>query len=520
MKRNQQFLTALAVAMAAAIGIAACGGGSSGSSATSTPSPTQSPSAASGVLTAFGSIFVNGSEYATNGSTSVVDGDNDDASSSASALQVGMTVDVDATSGGAASLVRFTSAVRGEVDAVSSSANTLTVLGQAIQLTSATSFAGANAAGSVTGLGSISVGDYVTVYGYLQCTSTTTTCSSADVVATLVYDSGTGSVYRVEGYAQVSGTATDSFTINGLTVNYTSSGTSATVCMPTPCAITNGTFVAVRSATAPSGSLAGNNLTLTATSIRSATQAPVFAVGSTVSIEGPVAQLNMTADTFDVRALLINGTGLASTVATLSDGQIVVVTGTIQSDGSILATAISVKRFATFALMAPLDSANLSTTTLSVLGQVFTVNSDTRFVDWDKGVRPFNSTNFSSVLSPGDQLLVSGYSTSAGDVATRVERIPTPALPIVGAQGIVTADSGTSTSDTLTIGGVVATLGSTTTLWYQGADGSPTLAGLLGAVAVNTSVATVIGTETGTGAIAAIGAAVMPNPLKWAPVPH
>ena len=92
------------VALAAAAILAACGGGSSGNSSSGM-------AGASGVITGFGSVFVNGKEFATDTHTQVLDGDNDDAASATANLQVGMTVDVDASSG-TATMLRFTSAVR------------------------------------------------------------------------------------------------------------------------------------------------------------------------------------------------------------------------------------------------------------------------------------------------------------------------------------------------------------------------------------------------------------------------
>jgi len=132
---NRMQWTTLGVAVALSTLLAACGGGSSdASSAASTASSTTSTSStsntttsatstatnvtASGIVTAFGSVIVNGTEYAVDGSTTVVNGDLDDASSSYSALKVGMTVEVMTASSGYASLVRYTSAVSGEVDAI------------------------------------------------------------------------------------------------------------------------------------------------------------------------------------------------------------------------------------------------------------------------------------------------------------------------------------------------------------------------------------------------------------------
>jgi len=485
------------------------------------------PGSASGMLTAFGSVIVNGYEYSIDNSTSVVDGDNDDAPSTASALQVGMTMDVDSNGGTnpMANRVRFRSAVRGEVDAVASDGSSMTVLGQTVLITSATSFAGSDASGPITGdtggSGSVQVGDYVTVYGFVECTSSTTPCSATQVVATLVYASTTPTIYRVEGYAQLAGGGGNSFTINGLTVDYTTSGASATYCTPSPCSVANGSFVEVRSTTAPS-TVAGT-LTLDATRIKATTQVPVYAVGTTVSIEGLVSQLTAGsggAQTFNLRGLSVTvDATVAATVPDLADGQLVEVTGMVAADGTITASAITIVRFATFTIVAPLDSESGSADTITLLGQIFTVNSSTRFADWAQFVQPFNLSNFASVLSMGDQLVVSGYATSAGNIATRVERIPMPQTPFDAIKGIVTGDS--PSGDTMTIGGVLVTLNGSTTLAYPGAGGSPTLTGFFAAVQPGTTVAAAIGTAgTNPGTLTASAALALPSTCEWVFGPH
>src|SRR6202008_4327475 len=193
-------------------------------------------------ITGFGRVFVNGQESATRPQTQVLDGDNDDAAASTSSLAVGMTVDVDAD-GGNATMLRFTSAVRGEVDAVDSMHGTLTVLGQTVQTTSGTSFAGTvggvAGAATVTQLTDITVGNYVVVFGYIEC-STADGPGATTIVATLVNEPAAVGMYRVQG--TVNNSTSSSFTINGLTVDITWS----TVCNTLmPCSFANGDFVSV-----------------------------------------------------------------------------------------------------------------------------------------------------------------------------------------------------------------------------------------------------------------------------------
>jgi hypothetical protein len=471
---------------------------------------------ASGVITGFGSVFVNGREFATDASTQVLDGDNDDTASSTANLMVGMTVDVD-VSAGAATRLRFTSAVRGEVDAVDTTGSTLTVLGQTVQVTSGTSFAGNVSNGAmgppIMQLGDIHVGDYVVVFGFIECPGSSCTSGATTIVATLVNEPASVGKYRVQGYVSNYSSSSNSFTINGLTVDIATTGATPTVCNTMNCMFADGDFVSVRSTTAPTGAFAatGSTLTLTANDVKLRPVAPTFTVGATVTIEGPVTQLNGTS--FVVRGINVDASGIASSVAGLADNQIVEVTGTISSGGTLVATSIEVERHATFALLGSLDS--VSTMGFSVLGQSFSVTSTTRFIDRAHDARPFNSTNFSTVLAAGDEVIVAGYPSGGGNVATLVARVPTPAMPLAAVEGVVTADDA-PTDTMMTIAGVTVTLTSTTHLFYAGAAMTPTLAGFFAAITPNSSVAAALGAPgSGAGTITAADAALLRANVAW-----
>jgi hypothetical protein len=462
---------------------------------------------ASGVITGFGSVFVNGKEFKTDGNTQVLDGDNDDAASSTSSLQVGMTVDIDADSGNATTL-RFTSAVRGEVDAVDTMGSTLTVLGQTVRITSGTSFAGN--VGMPKQLSDIHAGDYVVVFGFLECTGSSCSSGATDIVATLVNRPASVGKYRAQGYVTHYSSSTNSFTINGLTVDIATSGASPTQCNTMNCMFANGDFVSVRSKTAPSGSFSASTLTLTADDVKLRPVAHTFAAGSTVTIEGPVTQLMGTS--FVVHGIMVDATGIASSVAGLADNQIVEVTGTVSSTGTLMATSITVEHHATFLLMGALDS--VSTTGFSVLGESFSVTSDTRFGDRSMDERPFNSTNFSTVLKMGDEVIVAAYPTTSGNVATRVERVPTPSSPQAAVIGVVGMDS--ASADTMTIAGITVTLNSSTQLFYPGAGSSPSLTGFFAAITPNTTVGAAFGAPGSmTSTITAADAAALPPVTHW-----
>ncbi len=512
--KRQTWIAGTLTAIAAVIILVACGGGSSSGSGSA-------GSSASGVITGFGSVIVNGREYATQAGTQVVDGDNDDAPSSTASLQVGMTVDLNASSDGmtdSLSWLRFTSQVKGEVDAIDPTGSTLTVLGQTVQVTSGTSFAGSRTMGStttpITSLANISVGDYVVVYGYLECAASGCAAGTTGIVATLVSEPAAVGAYRVQGYVGNFSASSSSFTIGGLTVDFATTGAMPTLCNPAGCAFSNGDFVSVRSTAAPTGAFSpgASTLMLMASDIKRRAQVQTFAVGSSVTLEGPVNQLGATG--FVVRGVTVDASAstLTSVLAGLANNQIVEVTGTISSSGTLVASAITVERAATLSLMGALDST--PTTTLSVLGQTFSVTASTRFVDWAHGMRPFNSTNFASILAAGDQVIVSGYPGSGGNVATRVERIPTPGTPTAAVQAIVSSD--TASSDMLTAAGITVTLNSSTLLFYAGAGASPSLTAFFAGITPNTSVVVAVGAPgSSPGTITAADAAVLRAGVRW-----
>jgi len=162
--------------------------------------------------------------------------------------------------------------------------------------------------------------------------------------------------------------------------------------------------------------------------------------------------------------------------------------------------------------MGALDS--VSSSGFSVLGESFSVTSDTRFGDLSMDERPFNSTNLSTVLKMGDEVVVAAYPSSSGNVATRVERIPTPSSPQAAVIGVVSMDS--ASADTMTIAGITVTLNSSTKLFYSGAGSSPTLSGFFAAITPNTTVGAAFGAPGSmTSTITAADAAALPTGTHW-----
>ncbi|VAW83267.1 hypothetical protein MNBD_GAMMA14-1087, partial [hydrothermal vent metagenome] len=159
---NISKLTTIAGAIAVVIGLSACGGGGSGSSTASTAS-----TASVGTITGFGSVFVNGVEFETNGATIVIDG----VPGTEADLAVGMVVAMNGSSSGTTGLalsIDVSDEMEGLVQSNSippaGNSGTLVIMGQTVTVDVNTLFE-SNVAG-ITTIDQIVAGNVVEVSGY------------------------------------------------------------------------------------------------------------------------------------------------------------------------------------------------------------------------------------------------------------------------------------------------------------------------------------------------------------------
>ena len=165
--------------------------------------------AAFGRITALGSIFVNGVEYAINKAQIDLDG----RSAGPSQLQVGQIVTVQAAlnpngTTATATSVSFTGDVVGPISELDPTRRSLTVLGQTIQLDDATLFGEGIQPG---GIGSLQKGMIIEISGFADA-SGNLLASRLDLVA--------GVPLQVRGTVQTLDTSAQTFRINDLTIDY------------------------------------------------------------------------------------------------------------------------------------------------------------------------------------------------------------------------------------------------------------------------------------------------------------
>ena len=459
----------LAIASSAlALLLSACGGGGSSAPSASSMSGASAGATSSGTVTAFGSIFVNGHEFVTAGAK-VFDDDAGTVVNGTSSLEVGMSVDLRASpqssqSHPEASEIHVHPLVRGVVDGSDETSSTLTVMGQTVQLSASTIFSdhracvtatsspcapitGQSGLTTTSGSGSsATAGSYVTVWGYLFAADAS---GAANVVATLVSAADTPTstthvAYKAEGV--VNSVGTNSITIGALTVDLSSAvchgGGASTSCAS---AFSAGQVVSAIGAKAPG--LPATSFTADAAFLRS--KIAVETPGATVEVEGKVSSVVTSPASFVLRGFTVDASALTSLPAV---GDVVVVTGTVSSDGtSIVASAVKVihaAKAATYGFEGDVTSVvaggGADTFVLTLLGQTINVDSSTRLLDLstrnDPTVNPFNVSTFQTYLAASaSQHVIARTRADAGGNLTATSVIIVPASATSAVSGHVDA---------------------------------------------------------------------------------
>ena len=225
-------LVGIAVAL-----VAGCGGVDSGG--TGAPSTAY----ASGPITGFGSVIVNGVHFDDRGATV---SDTEGNPRSRDELRLGMTTevrgsaigtDVDGNAASVASGIVFGSEILGPLSANDLAARTLTVLGQTVDIATSTVFD----TGLTGGQAALVVGDIVEVYGHFDA-------ATGRYGATRIERKTAVVAYRLRGVVSALDTTSKTFSIGATRISYL--GLSAA---NLPSTLANGAIVRVRIALAPRG---------------------------------------------------------------------------------------------------------------------------------------------------------------------------------------------------------------------------------------------------------------------------
>lgn len=379
---------------------AACGGGGGGGN-NQTAGIDRGGIIAKGAITGFGSVHVNGVRYVTTSTTSyLMDGQ----PGTEADLQPGQVVriegqlDAGGTTGTATRIV-FDDEVEGPVQSIDLANASLVVLGRTVRVGAATSFDGTFVPRSLDG---VVVGDRVEVSGFVA--------ADGAVDATRIERKTGTSTDEVKGVIANLDSTARHFALGALTVAYATAqldGFSAG--QPA-----NGDDVEV------TGTLDGQGV-LQATRIEKR-GASAGATNDDADFEGLIDRF-VSATDFSVNGQRVT----ANATTTYEDGNAgalgadvyVEVEGSFDANGVIVASQVKFRHQGDLELAARVDSIDLASSRLVVLGVSIRVDSLTRFEDQSGAdVQQFSLAN----LAVGDYVEVRAYDDGSGYLATRLER--------------------------------------------------------------------------------------------------
>ncbi|NOX20702.1 MAG: hypothetical protein GXO99_05505 [Nitrospirae bacterium] len=345
-----------------------------------------------GVVSGFGSIFVNGIEFDTSNATIIVEGK----PGTESDLSVGMKVTVSASDSMADEVI-FEPEIKGIITDIDAPANSLDVMGQTVQITTATVLSG------FTSILDLAAGDHVLVSGFFDSTNT--------IVATYIrLLLQAPSVFEIKGYVKNLDSLNKTFEINNLRVDYSSATLSQQ--------LNNGDFVEVK----------GNYSAglFTATSVEITVPVEKGSPGDTIKVEGLITDF-IAADNFQVNGLTVITTPdtkyINGTSAELTTNIWIEVHGQINSSGELVASQIefryNVRQEVEF--KGVLDDVDQTLSTVSIFSKVVKVSSSTIFKDdSSSSIQNFTFQN----LTTGDYVKIGGFVNSNGEIiATKIEKI-------------------------------------------------------------------------------------------------
>lgn len=438
MKYNRLFSSKVVLALI--VGLSACGGGGGGTTDFTGGSGNGATSVTRGVITGFGSVFVNGIEYEIEGDTDVT---LDGASGTEAGLEVGMvvtlegTVNADGTTGTAARIV-YSDELEGVVTAtaLSGGVGTLTVMGQVVTVSAETVFE--SEVGAIAALDNIAVGNIIEVSGHAS-SGGTIYATRIEVKRAAQDDS------EIEVKGVISGLTDTTFQLGGLTVDFSALSADE---MPEG-VLADGLFVEVKSTTAydGSGALIASEIELEDDGFR----VREGEEGEDVEIDGMVTA-DFADDQFEINGqmVLIDGDTEFENgdAANLVAGTKAKVEAEYDDAGQLVASEIEFTEQAELGLEGTVEAVDTAASTLTVLGQTVTVTSSTIMLDESEDdERYFNLADISAANS--DYVEIEGYidEASGNFVATKLKR--DSASNDASVEGVVVLDGAT-----LTVAGV------------------------------------------------------------------
>ena len=379
--------------------VAACGGGST--SGVTAGIDRGGIVTATGAISGFGSVHVNGVHFVTTGATITLD----DSPGTESDLRVGQIVRIEGRIeqdgiNGTATRVVFDDEVEGPVQSIDLANLRLVVLGRTVQVGMQTSFDDRIVPRSLEGL---AVGDRIEVSGRVATTGV--------VEATRIERKAAQSSVEVKGTIASLDTNAKSFALSRLTVSYAS-------------AQLNG-FASGQPANGDRveafGTVNGNGV-LVATRVEKDSGGTAGDAEARAEYEGLVTSF-VSATDFAVAGQRVTTTASTTyeggTASSLALDVPVEVEGRFNASGVIVATKVQFRRGSDTEFSGRVDSVNAAGNSLVVFGVTIRVNSLTRYEDHSGAdVQRFSLAN----IAIGDYVDVDVYNDGSGPVATKLER--------------------------------------------------------------------------------------------------
>jgi len=390
------------VVAALLVALGACSSSDSGDNGGPAPVPTTGVLSA-GVITAFGSVYVDGVRYDTSSAEVTMD----DAVATQAQLRVGQYVEVKGHEQGDqrhADVIRYHNVLEGPVSNVDVAGSSFVAMGQTVLVTSATSLGDVIQPQSIAG---IAEGDVVEVSGMVPLTGA--------VEATRVDIKPDGGPYEVTGYVASLDVNAKVFGINDLVVDYSTANMED---FPTG-APAEGDLVLVKGFDfLPLGEFVAIHVELRSDDCLKPDP------GDLVEVEGLIGNF-VSATDFEVAGIEVTTTASTlyehGTVADLADGVMVRVKGTTDSSGVLVASRIAFPFENDVRIVAQVEAIGQDGITL--LGLDVATDEFTRYEDDSAlDLREFDLGD----IAVGDWLDLRGYEESEGSnlvVATRVVRI-------------------------------------------------------------------------------------------------
>jgi hypothetical protein len=397
----------LAVA-AVLVGLGACSDSDSDNGGDTHPPPVTTTLLANGVVTGFGSVYVNGQRYGTDGVSLTMD----DRPADLLQLRVGQYVELKGHTHRywnyaetSADIIRYHNVLEGPITDIDAVGGSFVAMGQTVRVSLDTVFGDDIDPASIEGL---EEGDVVEVSGIVP--------ADGPIDATRIDIKTDGGPFDVSGYITDVSVAEHRFDINALVVDYSAANmedfTTGDPAVGDLVKVTGSTFLV-------DGALVALHVELRSDDYLAA------GPGDVVEVEGVVEDFVSVTD-FHVAGWDVTTTADTTyehgTAADLADGVRVMVKGVADADGDLVAHKIAFREVSTIRIVAQLDALSLDGD-LELLGVDVSTTDTTVFQDMSAlALREFGFED----LAVGDWLDLRGYEEPADSgavVATHVERI-------------------------------------------------------------------------------------------------